>query len=278
MSMTQCDWVRTVLSKGNALHDAIEYSEDSSMYRVKLTDFEGPLDLLLFFIKRDELDIYNIPISRITKEFLDSIHLMQSLDLEIAGDFIVMAAELMQIKVRMLLPKTEGEEEEEDPRAELVRRLIEYKRFKEMAEQMSSIEDEGRKMFYRRFFHGDPKEITLENDEADLKDVTLFNLIKAFKVAIDFMPKKVIHEVELLNVTIDEQISFTLDFLRVNGKTTLLQLVRHMNEKIRIIVTLIALLELAKNRAISLLPMDEENDVMILPGASVEVGHSLEVK
>ena len=236
------------------------------MYRVKLTEFEGPLDLLLFFIKRDELDIYDIPISRITREFLDYIHMMQSLDLEVAGDFIVMAAELMQIKVRMLLPKTDSDEEEEDPRAELVRRLIEYKRYKEMAEKMSSIEDEGRKMFYRRFFHGDPKEVVPETFEEDLKDITLFNLIKAFKTAIDYMPRKVVHEVELLNVTIDEQISFTLDFLRVNGPTTLLGLVRHMNEKIRIIVTLIALLELAKNRAISLRPMDGENDILISPG------------
>jgi segregation and condensation protein A len=188
-----------------------------------------------------------------------------------------MAAELMQIKVRMLLPRTEGEEEEEDPRAELVRRLIEYKRYKEMAEQMSSIEDEGRKMFYRRFFHSDPREMTPGPEEDDLKDVTLFSLIKAFKTAIDYMPRKVVHEVELLNVTIDEQISFTLDFLRVNGQTTLLQLVRHMNEKIRIIVTLIALLELAKNRAISLLPLDAENDVMIVP-ASATTGHPLEVR
>jgi segregation and condensation protein A len=246
------------------------------MYRVKLTEFEGPLDLLLFFIKRDELDIYDIPISRITKEFLDYIHVMQSLDLEVAGDFIVMAAELMQIKVRMLLPRIEGEEEEEDPRAELVRRLIEYKRYKEMAEKMSAIEDEGRKMFYRRFFHSDPVEVTPEAAEEDLKDITLFNLIKAFKTAIDYMPRKVVHEVELMNVTIDEQISFTLDFLRVNGQTTLLRLVRHMNEKIRIIVTLIALLELAKNKAISLRPTDEENDVMILPSSSERVSQPTE--
>lgn len=246
------------------------------MYRVKLTEFEGPLDLLLFFIKRDELDIYDIPISRITKEFLDYLHMMQTLDLEVAGDFIVMAAELMQIKVRMLLPKAEGDEEEEDPRAELVRRLIEYKRYKEMAGKMSTIEDEGRKLFYRRFFQSDPKTLQPEMDEEDLKDITLFNLIKAFKRAIDYMPKKVVHEVELMNVTIDEQISFTLDFLRVNGQTTLLGLVRHMNEKIRIIVTLIAILELAKNRSISLRPVDDGNDIMILPGTYAPVNPSVE--
>lgn len=242
------------------------------MYRVKLTKFEGPLDLLLFFIKRDELDIYDIPLSRITKEFLEYVHMMQSLDLEVAGDFIVMAAELMQIKVRMLLPKAGGEEDEEDPRAELVRRLIEYKRYKEMAAKMSDIEDEGRKVFYRRFFQSDPKEILVENVADDLEDITLFKLIKAFKKAIDHMPKRVVHEVELLNVSIDEQISFTLNFLKLNGQTTLLELVRHMTEKIRIIVTLIALLELAKNRAISIRPLDDQDDVLILPvsvGAAV---------
>ena len=95
------------------------------MIKVKLTDFEGPLDLLLFFIKRDELNIYDIPIARITQEYLDSLHLMAALDLDVAGEFIVMAATLMQIKVRMLLPRDEYRAEEEDPRAELVRRLIE---------------------------------------------------------------------------------------------------------------------------------------------------------
>ena len=114
------------------------------MYTIKLTDFEGPLDLLLFFIKRDELDIYDIPIAKITKEFLDYVHFMESLDLEVAGEFLVMAAELMQVKVRMLLPPEPGEEEEEDPRANLVKRLVEYKRFKEMAGELSTLEEEQR--------------------------------------------------------------------------------------------------------------------------------------
>ncbi|MEK6650036.1 MAG: segregation/condensation protein A, partial [Bacteroidota bacterium] len=100
-------------------------------YAVKLQDFEGPLDLMLFFIKRDELDIYDIPIARITKEFFEYIHYMQQLDLEIAGEFLVMAAELMQIKVRLLLPPEAGAgQSEEDPRAQLIKRLVEYKRFK----------------------------------------------------------------------------------------------------------------------------------------------------
>jgi len=239
------------------------------MYRVKLTEFEGPLDLLLFFIRRDELDIYDIPISRITHEFLEYIHTMQSLDLEVAGDFIVMAAELMQIKVRMLLPKVEGEEEEQDPRAELVRRLMEYKRYKEMAEKISGIDDEQRKIYYRRFFHADPKSILPEEDDPLLKDLTLYNLMKAFRVAMDHMPKRVVHEVEMLNVTIDEQINFTMDFLRVHGQTSLLKLVGHMTEKIRVIVTLIALLEMAKNQVISLSPVEGSDDILIRPAAPV---------
>lgn len=239
------------------------------MYRVKLTAFEGPLDLLLFFIKRDELDIYDIPISKITKEFLEWIHVMQSLDLEVAGDFIVMAAELMQIKVRMLLPKMEGADEEEDPRAELVRRLIEYKRYKEMAQHLSGIEDEQRKTYYRRYFHGDPKAIVPGENENEMKDITLYNLIKAFKTAVELMPKKVVHEVEMFNVTIDEQISFTIDFLKVHGDASLLQLVSHMTEKIRVIVTLIALLELVKNKMILLVPVEGKDDVLIRPAPTL---------
>jgi segregation and condensation protein A len=233
------------------------------MYLVRFTDFEGPLDLLLFFIKRDELDIYNIPIAKITKEFLSYLHLMASLDLEVAGEFIVVAAELMQIKVRMLLPRDESSAEEEDPRAELVRRLVEYKRFKEMSQEMSKMELEQRKVHYRGFFHADAKLEPAEDPQESLREISLFNLIAAFKKAMDQMPRKVVHEVSLLNVTVDEQMSFVMDFLRVHGPTTLLRMIAHMTEKIRVIVTIIALLELTKNKIISLAAVAGEDDVAI---------------
>jgi segregation and condensation protein A len=233
------------------------------MYRVKLTDFEGPLDLLLFFIKRDELDIYDIPISRITREFLDYLHLMAQLDLEVAGDFIVMAATLMQIKVKMLLPRDENATEEEDPRAELVRRLIEYKRFKEMSLQMASLEEKQRKVYFRKFFAADTRVQPVEAGDDMLKDVSLFNLISAFKTAMDHMPKRVVHEVNMLNVSVDEQMSFVLDFVRVHGATTLLALVYHMSEKVRVIVTIIALLELTKNKVITLDRVEGKDDIGI---------------
>jgi segregation and condensation protein A len=235
------------------------------VYRVKLTDFEGPLDLLLFFIKRDELDIYNIPISTITKEFFEYLHLMATLDLEVAGEFIVMAATLMQIKVRMLLPRDVNATEEDDPRAELVRRLVEYKRFKEMAGELGGMEEEQRRIYYRKFFQADTRVLTEDEGDEFLQDISLFNLIAAYKAALDHMPKKVVHEVQLLNVSVDEQASFVLDFLRVHGASTLLQLVSHMVEKIRIIVTVMALLELTKNKVITISPVEGKDDIAIRP-------------
>jgi segregation and condensation protein A len=232
------------------------------LYRVKLQNFEGPLDLLLFFIKRDELNIYDIPISRITNEFLEYLHYMQMMDLDVAGEFIVMAAELMQIKVRMLLPREEGVEEE-DPRAELVRRLLEYKRFREAAEGLEFLDHEARKIYYRQTFHQDPKRISLEDQEEALKNVTLFNLITCFKKVMDNLPKRVYHDVEMVNVSVDEQISYLLDFFRTRKEGTFLELISHMTEKIRIIVTVIALLELMKNQVLAVRPIDGKDDVLV---------------
>jgi segregation and condensation protein A len=238
-----------------------------TMYRVKLTDFEGPLDLLLFFIKRDELDITDIPISKITNDFVSYLHLMASLDLDVAGEFIVMAATLMQIKVRMLLPHVEGLEEEEDPRAELVRRLIEYKRYKEMSQKFSGMEDEQRKILYRGFHDADPRILEAGEEKEQLQEVSLFNLIAAYKSALDHMPRKVVHEVTLLNVSVDEQMSFVLDFLRINGPSTLLVLARHLTAKLQIIVTVIAILELTKNGALHLRATEGGDDILLTPVA-----------
>jgi len=232
-------------------------------YRIKLPIFEGPLDLLLFFIKRDELDIYDIPIAKITKEFLTYVQLLQELDLEVAGDFIVMAAELMQIKVRMLLPKAPDEEEEEDPRADLVRRLLEYKRFKEASGVLSSLEDESVKLFYRAGFHSDVHKVALEDQQVSLKNITMFNLIASFKKVLDNVPKKVYHDIELLNVTIDEQMSYIADVFRTKEEVTFFELVSHMSEKIRIIVTIIALLEMVKNKVIGIRPTADDDDIII---------------
>ncbi len=234
------------------------------MYTIKLTDFEGPLDLLLFFIKRDELDIYNIPISKITKEFFDYVHFMESLDLEVAGEFLVMAAELMQIKVKMLLPPEPGEDEEEDPRANLVKRLIEYKRFKEMAGAMSGMEDEQRKVFSRGYREADPKVMTETDDENLMRDVSLFDLIASFKFVMDRMPKRLVHEVIQLNITVEEQIAYLTELFKHRSEVTFAELMAKMEDKIRIVVTFLALLELIRGKQLIVRQHETFGDLSIM--------------
>lgn len=233
------------------------------MYKISLDNFEGPLDLLLFFIKRDELDIYDIPISYITNEFMQYLELMEQLDLEFAGDFILMAATLMQIKAKMLLPKEIDKKGEEiDPRADLIAALLEYKRYKEMAEELSLNESHQRTLNYRGNLSADEKEDPEELNTL-LKNVTIYDLMKAFKKALEERPKEVIHEVQRYNVTIDEQIEFILKQLAGNVQLSFIELVKSMREKIRIIITFIALLELIKMGQIGLRESLTFNDFII---------------
>jgi segregation and condensation protein A len=220
-------------------------------YKIKLPYFEGPLDLLLFFVKRDELNIYDIPIAKITKEFLEYIHLMQMLDLEVASEFIVMASTLMQIKAKMLLPKpeVEGEEEEEDPRAELARRLAEYKKFKELAFEFSKMEDEAGKFFYRGYFKNDARDY-FEEDEKFLKDVSLFDLLTAFKRALEGARETVYHEIETQNYKVEDEMENILNRLKFKRKFSFNEIIDSYVEKARIIVAFLALLELARLKKI----------------------------
>ena len=233
------------------------------MYKIKLQDFEGPLDLLLFFIKRDELDIYDIPISKITREFMEYLHLLEQLDLEIAGDFILMAATLMQIKVKMLLPKETDEKGEEiDPRAELVKALLEYKRYKEMSEEFSYLESNMRHYHFRSNFDEDEKQAP--NDlNVLLKNVTLYDLIKAFKKAIIEKPAEPVHEIKKWNVTIDEQMEYISQKLDGGKQISFIELMKDLASKIRIVVTFIAMLEMVKAGKIGLRESKSLNDFII---------------
>lgn len=233
------------------------------MYKIRLHEFEGPLDLLLFFLKRDELDIYDIPISKITKEFIDYLRLLENLDLEVAGDFILMAATLMQIKVKMLLPKEIDEKGKEiDPRAELVRALIEYKRYKEMSEEMSFMESNMRKYNYRGNYDEDSKQAP--NDyEVLLKNITIYDLIKAFKKALLDKPAEPVHQIKKWNVSIDEQINYINAKLKDKSNVSFLELMIEMHDKIRIVVTFIAMLEMVKAGTIGLRESINLNDFVI---------------
>lgn len=234
------------------------------MYKVKLTQFEGPLDLLLFFIKRDELNIYDIPISRLTKEFLEYVNLIKILDLEAAGDFILVASTLMHIKVRMLLPREVDEKGEEiDPRAELVKALLEYKRYKEMSEEFSYFESNQRKRRLRGNFSADVKEAPHEYDIL-LKNVSIYDLASAFKFAIEQIEDKPVHQIQKLNVTIEEQINFIQQKLEENPELNFLKLIEDLKEKIRIIVTFIALLEMVKSGRLLIKLTKSFNDFILI--------------
>lgn len=218
------------------------------MYRIKLNEFEGPLDLLLFFIQRDELDIHDIPISKITNEFCEYVHYMQVLDLEIASEFILMAATLIQIKAKMMIYSGDDEVvEEEDPRYELVRRLLEYKRYKDASADIAGYEEEQRKVYYRNDYTGDYRiDDRIEEDES-IQNLTLYNLIKAFKYAMDHRPKDVVHNIMRFNVTLEEQVEYVINECIKNEYVSFLNMIKSMHEKLRIVVTFIAILEMIKN-------------------------------
>ncbi|MEL7833159.1 segregation and condensation protein A [Fodinibius sp. Rm-B-1B1-1] len=229
------------------------------MYRVQLKNFEGPLDLLLFFIKRDELDIYDIPISYITNQFLEYINLMEELDLDVASEFILMASMLMSIKAKMMLPQEDSDDEldEHDPRYELVQRLLEYKRYKEMAGKMEDVAEEAQKAYFR----GNTKvdQVDKQATGEALQDVTMFDLMAAFKkVLSDIKKQESIHHVEKIEYTIEEQSEYVLDRLQQGGRTSFRTMCEELKNTTKIVVTFLAILEMLKERQINLYVEDDD--------------------
>ncbi len=234
------------------------------IYRIRLANFEGPLDLLLYFIKRDKLNIYDIPIARITKEFLEYVRLMKMLNLEVVGDFLVTASMLLQIKARMLLPKPEttAEEEEEDPRTELVHRLLEYKRYKEAAEELARRQQQYRYYLYRSF----PDPMPAQTVEPVYKNATLFDLLTALKHVLDRAEQRqadtTVHTVELPPVSVEEQAEYLLTTVRRHGEITFQALMVGM-ERLAIIATFLALLELIKHQMLAVRQASLFDDIII---------------
>jgi len=213
-------------------------------YKVKLELFEGPLDLLLYLVKKDHLNIYDIPIAAVTEQYLRYLELMRLLDLNIAGEFLVMAATLMQIKSKMLLPAEETPEQqpEEDPRAELVRRLLEYEKFKEIAEDLREREVAQGEMFRRKKIpEGDlvpPNEVYFE--------ASLFDLINAFSKALEEVPKELFYEVIKDEFTVEEKVHHILHLLLVEPGVLLSALFAQAKSKVEIVVLFLAILELIR--------------------------------
>lgn len=231
-------------------------------YRVRLSNFEGPLDLLLYLIKKEEIDIYDIPIAVITKQYLETVELMKELDLEVAGEFILMAATLIQIKVRMLLPRNPLDEEavEEDPRTELVRQLLEYKRYKEVADSLSDLEERQSRHFSRSYFEWQKP---YKEKEIVLKDMSLFDLLAAFKTVLDHIPQTTYHEVQAIGVSIEDQIDFLLKSLEGKDHIVFSEMISELKERIVVIVTFMAILELVKSRRIFVKQADVFGEIWI---------------
>ncbi len=213
-------------------------------YEIKLDIFEGPLDLLLFLIKKDEINIYDIPISYITDQYMEYLNIMEMLDINIAGEYIVMAATLMQIKSRMLLPKTEADDEEiEDPRGDLVKQLIQYEAFKEASKNFRGMEQTRQEWFSR----SNMPEIEEAFEDVDIKlENNIFELLTAFSRAIKHMPKPVVHEIIIDEFTVEEKIHELLHmmverrYIRVNA------VFNRCKNRFELVAVFLAVLELAR--------------------------------
>jgi segregation and condensation protein A len=229
-------------------------------YKVKLDVFEGPLDLLLYLIKKNEIDIYDIPIADITEQYLEYLELMRMLDLNIAGEFLVIAATLIHIKSKMLLPPDEKElfpEEEEDPREELVRRLVEYKKFKEVAGILQDLEGQRKKMFTRDIpFEAEPGEVFFE--------ASLFDLITAFTRVLKDVPKDIFQEIIKDEFTVEQKVHDLLHRLVVTPAISLFELFKNSKNKTEIIATFLAVLELIRLKEIIVVQKQNFSDIEII--------------
>lgn len=232
-------------------------------YKVKLEVFEGPLDLLLYLIKKDELNIYDIPIAKITDQYLEYMELLKLLDLNIAGEFLVMAATLMHIKSRMLLPPDPNQEDEkleEDPRAELVRRLLEYKKFKEVAGELAQMES-SQKHFFARV--GEDKDKFTEGSDT-LFEASLFDLITAFTKVLKDVPRDAFHQVVKDEFTVSEKMHDILHMLVDKPRMFFAELFRSAKNKMEIITTFMAVLELIRLKEIIVAQVSPFGDIEIL--------------
>ena len=219
-------------------------------YKIKLEIFEGPLDLLLYLVKKDHLNIYDIPITQVTDQYLQYIELMRLLDLNIAGEFLVMAATLLQIKSKMLLPAEESQDQEEevDPRAELVRRLLEYEKFKEIAEDLRQ-KEESQQQIFKRSKTQDISELPQEPKDSYF-EASIFDLISAFSKAMEDVPKEIFYEVIKDEFTVEEKVHQILHLLLVRESIAISELFSQAKNKIEIVITFLSVLELIRLKEI----------------------------
>ncbi len=232
--------------------------KNNKKFEIKLPLFKGPFDLLLFFIERDELDIYDIPIAKITDDFLQYLNHLKIINVEVASEFILVAATLMKIKAKMLLPRpvVDQENNEIDPREELIKHLLEYKKYKSVVSTLSAmelnrLEREKRGNLKKEIQHLS----TTINIEAELQDFDLYKLMKVFQKVLkkyDFEQNKPIHQIIQYPYTIEQQKSKLMEQLVSDKKVSFLDIIKENPEKIYIIFNFLSILDLLQLKYISL--------------------------
>jgi segregation and condensation protein A len=251
-------------------------------YTIRIEAFEGPFDLLLFFIERDELDIYDIPIARITDDFLAYMHTMEHLNIDLASEFILVAATLMRIKAKMLIPRKEVDADgnEIDPREELIQRLLEYKAYKEATDDLR-LKEEARSMAFPR----GNIEIELQSlaeealADAELENLTLYKLMQAFKRVMeryDIASRQPVHTIVKYTFTIQDEQNNIITKLVIKPRLDFMDVFATSESRIHAIITFLALLELINNQVVRILSGEGINNFWIEPMVHTEIPGSEE--
>ena len=238
-------------------------------YQIKLDQFEGPFDLLLFFIERDELDIYNIPITKITNDFLDFIHQTDKLNIELSSEFILFISTLMRIKAKMLIPRKEIDEQgnEIDPRQELINKILEYKRFKEASVKMAELEDVRMLMFKRGNLHRELSKIGEDAGEGtEIQAVTLFKLMKAFEKVVQRLHDKnhkPVHTVVQYNYSMEESREYMLTTCKTSKNASFEKIFEICNDRIHALFLFLSLLELSQQKYLVIISGEGRNNFIV---------------
>jgi segregation and condensation protein A len=242
---------------------------NTTSYQIKLAQFEGPFDLLLFFIERDELDIYNIPITKIIKDFLDHIHQQEKLNIELSSEFILFVSTLMRIKAKLLLPRKEldADGKEIDPRQELVDKILEYKRFKEASVQMAEMEAMRMLMVKRGNLQKELNEIGEEAGEGtEIQTITIFKLMKAFEKVMQRVhdrQNKPVHTVVKYNYTMEGSREHMLGLVKTSKHVSFEKIFDECNDRIHALFLFLSLLELSQQRYMKILVGEGRNNFIV---------------
>ena len=246
-------------------------------FEIKLPLFEGPFDLLLFFIERDELDIYDIPIARITEDFLDYVHHMETVNIEVASEFILVAATLMRIKSKMLLPRPQLDEQgnEIDPREELVKHLLEYKKYKSVVETFHKMEESELMKEKRGNIVKELKSLAeITNVEAELQDVTIFKLMTVFEKVVkrfEAEKNKPVHQVIQYPYTIENQKKYVIDEVTRRERLSFTELLQAFPTRIGLIFNFLAILEMLALQQIGIHIGEGYNNFGVTKAGATEV-------